>query len=330
MVTCNECGKEFDSRPNMDQHYSAKHAKQPVETPTPRKSKKKPIFMITGIVIVLIIGYFMFFNNGSEEKPIIVPGDDISINLDEVPKRAIHWHPTLTVIINGDANTIPANLGGRPGAHLPIHTHDTTGKLHMESNRPTPETVILGYFFDRIYGKTFNSNCIYDECNGPEGSMTMTVNGEPNFKFDKYVMKDNDNIVIEFSNIPAVPATENTTENSTESTSEKVTEVTNENATEIATEPVREVKEFEITARQWEFIPSTITVNKGDLVKLNIKSVDVTHGIALPDFGINSVLNRGQETNIEFVADKEGVYSFFCSVQCGIGHGNMRGRIVVN
>ena len=318
MATCKECGKEFDERSSMDQHYSAKHAKRPVETPTPKKSKKTPIFMISGIVIVLIIGYFMFFNNGSEEKPLITQGDDISINLDEVPKRPIHWHPTLTVIINGDRKTIPANLGGRPGAHLPIHTHDTSGKLHMESNRPTPDTVTLGYFFDRIYGKTFNSNCIYDECNGPEGSMTMTVNGEPNFKFDKYVMKDNDNIVIEFSDIPAAPAQENTTENSTEATLEP------------ATEPIREVKEFEMTARQWEFIPSTITVNKGDLVKLNIKSLDVTHGMALPDFGVNAVLNRGQETNIEFVADKEGVYSFFCSVQCGIGHGNMRGRIVVN
>ena len=146
----------------------------------------------------------------------------------------------------------------------------------------------------------------------------MTVNGELNFKFDKYVMKDDDNIVIEFSDIPAVPAQEDTPVPA------------QENITENSTEPQREVKEFAMTARQWEFTPSTITVNKGDLVKLSIRSLDVSHGIALPEFGVNAVLTRGQETNVEFVADKQGVYSFFCSVQCGIGHSNMRGRLIVN
>ena len=90
------------------------------------------------------------------------------------------------------------------------------------------------------------------------------------------------------------------------------------------------IKEISVTAKQWEFDPDPIVVNKGDNVKLNIKSIDVMHGFALPDFGINSRLNPGQTTTVEFTADKIGTFAFFCSVQCGAGHSDMRGTLIVN
>lgn len=89
------------------------------------------------------------------------------------------------------------------------------------------------------------------------------------------------------------------------------------------------VKEFDMTAKQWEFSPSTITVNQGDTVKLTIESIDVAHGFALPTFGVNEELVPGETVNIEFVADKKGTYTFFCSVQCGAGHSDMKGTLIV-
>ncbi len=91
-----------------------------------------------------------------------------------------------------------------------------------------------------------------------------------------------------------------------------------------------ETKEFNILAKQWQFSPGEIEVNKGDKVILNIKSIDVTHGVAIPNFGINEVLSPGKEVRIEFIADKEGTFYFSCSVSCGAGHSGMRGKIVVN
>ena len=90
-----------------------------------------------------------------------------------------------------------------------------------------------------------------------------------------------------------------------------------------------EFKEFAITAKTWEFQPSTITVKKGDSVKLTITSTDVQHGFALTDFNVNAPLQPGQATVVEFVADKVGSFNFFCSVFCGSGHGGMRGTLVV-
>ncbi len=89
------------------------------------------------------------------------------------------------------------------------------------------------------------------------------------------------------------------------------------------------VKEFKITAKQFQFEPSTIEVNKGDRVRLIVTSIDVPHGIAIPEYGINERLDPGQPKTIEFTAEKEGSFTAFCSVFCGSGHSSMKGKIVV-
>ncbi len=89
------------------------------------------------------------------------------------------------------------------------------------------------------------------------------------------------------------------------------------------------VKEFKMTAKQFAFEPETIEVSKGDRVRLVVTSVDVPHGISIPEYGINERLDPGKPAVIEFTADKEGTFTAFCSVFCGSGHSNMRGKIVV-
>jgi len=90
------------------------------------------------------------------------------------------------------------------------------------------------------------------------------------------------------------------------------------------------VKEFTMTANNYQFSPSTITVNKGDTVRLKITSLDKTHGIAISEYGINEVLPPNKEVTVEFVADKSGSFTYFCSVPCGPGHADMKGTLVVN
>jgi len=90
-----------------------------------------------------------------------------------------------------------------------------------------------------------------------------------------------------------------------------------------------QVKEFTMVAKRWDFEPSTITVNEGDTVRLIINSIDVAHGFAISTFGVNERLNAGETVTVEFVADRKGTFSFFCSVFCGSGHGGMRGSLIV-
>ena len=91
-----------------------------------------------------------------------------------------------------------------------------------------------------------------------------------------------------------------------------------------------EVKEFKMTAKQFSFEPSTIEVNKGDRVRLIVTSTDVPHGIAIKEYDINERLEVGKPTTIEFTADKQGTFTTYCSVFCGAGHSNMKGKIIVH
>ena len=89
------------------------------------------------------------------------------------------------------------------------------------------------------------------------------------------------------------------------------------------------VKEFHIIAKQYTFEPNTITVDKGDRVRLHVKSDDVTHGISIPDFGVIEIIKVGQPITVEFIASKAGVFGMFCSEYCGAGHPNMKGTLIV-
>lgn len=89
------------------------------------------------------------------------------------------------------------------------------------------------------------------------------------------------------------------------------------------------VSEISVTARQFSFSPNNIKVSYGERVRLRIKSVDVTHGISLPDFNVNAVLQPNNEVVLDFVANKRGTFSFFCNIACGEGHLGMRGLLTV-
>lgn len=114
----------------------------------------------------------------------------------------------------------------------------------------------------------------------------------------------------------------------TEVDSEDAEEDTEEDGEETVTAPTTQT--FDIVASQFEFSPSTITVNVGDTVVLNLTTSDVPHGFSLSQFGASATITPGQTKTVEFVADEAGTFTFSCSVVCGAGHSGMSGQIVVN
>lgn len=89
------------------------------------------------------------------------------------------------------------------------------------------------------------------------------------------------------------------------------------------------VKEFTITAQQFAYSPNSITVKAGDTVKLHLTTADVTHGFSLPEFNVSATLTPGKTTDVEFVADSAGTYTYSCNLVCGAGHAGMKGTLIV-
>ncbi len=88
-------------------------------------------------------------------------------------------------------------------------------------------------------------------------------------------------------------------------------------------------REFTIAAKDSGFEPSTLTVKKGEKVRLIITATDCEHEFRLQAFDILQALKKGDPEIIEFTASKSGTFEFKSSVYCGKGHGKMRGRLEV-
>jgi len=87
--------------------------------------------------------------------------------------------------------------------------------------------------------------------------------------------------------------------------------------------------EIKVTAKKFEYDPKVITVKKGTHVRLLITATDHDHGFKLAAFDIDQLIEKGSTATIEFTASKAGTFPFQCSHFCGIGHGKMKGKLVV-
>ena len=148
------------------------------------------LWIIIAVVATILIGIFLL-NNGDDETADAPKGKVVS-------ETGVHWDPEVSIYIKGQKQEIPANLGLTNG-HNPIHTHDNKGTIHWEfENGPIiEEQVMLGSFF-RLWNKPFSSTQILDRQNGPEGKVSMTVNGQPNNEFDTYQIQDKDKIELRY------------------------------------------------------------------------------------------------------------------------------------
>ncbi len=101
---------------------------------------------------------------------------------------ALHLHAHLAVFVNGQRRTIPYGIGVVPPLRLTgtadgpfvaggaafygLHTHDTSGVIHVES--PVLRNYTLGEFFD-IWGEPLGQTQV-----GPHrGRITAIVDGTP-------------------------------------------------------------------------------------------------------------------------------------------------------
>ena len=93
--------------------------------------------------------------------------------------NAVHIHAHLDIIINGAPVQIPANIGIDEVRQRisPLHSHDTTGVIHIES--PTaPATFTLGQFFTE-WKIRLSGTCLNDVCATPDKTWRFSVNGKP-------------------------------------------------------------------------------------------------------------------------------------------------------
>jgi hypothetical protein len=90
---------------------------------------------------------------------------------------ALHIHQHLDIYINGKPVTVPADIGIPDSAAFisPIHVHDTSGVVHIES--PTVQPFFLGQVFD-VWGVRLTNTSIGGFTTTAGKHLTVYVNGK--------------------------------------------------------------------------------------------------------------------------------------------------------
>ena len=89
-------------------------------------------------------------------------------------------------------------------------------------------------------------------------------------------------------------------------------------------------RRIEITANKFSYSPNQITLKKGEPVVLVLRSTDVTHGLTIPDLGVDTTeIKKGKDSEVPLTPDKAGHFAGQCAHFCGAGHGSMTFQVEV-
>jgi len=137
---CPVCGSSV-KRENLQSHYAKVHPRRagsliqpkevtPFRSASAFRSHKKRKILVISLVLLAAIGVSF------------AAAEFASYNT-----LKMHWHPILTITMNGSPVTISAQIGIDAslwkdhsldqygvGGLAPLHTHDTSGTIHVESN----------------------------------------------------------------------------------------------------------------------------------------------------------------------------------------------------
>ena len=112
---------------------------------------------------------------------------------------ARHDHAVLKIFINGNEEPIPGNVGiltdicNEDGEEMhAVHTHDSTGRLHIESNEDID--IPIGVFFD-IWGHHFDETGIFEYRVNSTHELIMTVGGQQINLYDDYLLVETSDII---------------------------------------------------------------------------------------------------------------------------------------
>lgn len=215
IVKCEYCGKEIASEAGLLQHCRDKHLEEkPPEMQTGREDgggrkgsrrslrrrKSHTRLYLALAVIVVLSGAGIYALSNSLAHPSgpngALPFPCSSGTIAE------HVHPWLTIVINGQNMTIPADIGivNGGGCLEPLHTHDASGTIHIEASSTATQYTLNDFFtiWSATYGSVtiagtqhpiiFNSTDILGFKADATHKVILLVDGKPSSEYGSLVL----------------------------------------------------------------------------------------------------------------------------------------------
>jgi hypothetical protein len=150
--------------------------------------------VILAVLVALVIAYRVASGPGNA-----VTGQTIgSIECNSGEMLAVHYHTHLQIVYHGQPAMVPQQIGITSSCFYWLHTHDTTGVIHIEAPQSSASRQFtLGDFF-RVWDQPLSSKQVATFKVGGGDQMKAWVNGQPyTGNPAQIVLKSHENIVIE-------------------------------------------------------------------------------------------------------------------------------------
>ncbi len=150
---------------------------------------------IVGFIVVSVAVLFgiVFYQN----KPFSSKTNrEVALACTTEMATQFHIHPNLEIIVNGQKQEIPTNIGITGVCMNAIHTHDNTGKIHVES--PQKRDFTLSDLF-AVWKKTYSKDQILGFKIDNTHTIRETINGKDSQDYENTILRDNDQIIISYN-----------------------------------------------------------------------------------------------------------------------------------
>lgn len=145
---------------------------------------------IIGGVAVVALGLIVWGTMNSEKPGITLVWENTNVPC--LPgghtNVAQHIHQMLSITVDGVSEVVPAHIGDTPSCMAEVHTHDVTGKIHVETISPGIQRT-LGDFF-AVWGTSIDRDGY---------TLAATINGTPAADPVSHILAEDDVISLSYT-----------------------------------------------------------------------------------------------------------------------------------
>ncbi len=86
-----------------------------------------------------------------------------------------------------------------------------------------------------------------------------------------------------------------------------------------------------LMAMRFSYTPNVLRLEHGVPYRFRMMSMDVNHGVSIHTGFAGHIMRRPAQTMVDMVMTfpEPGEFMMYCTVYCGLGHGEMKGKIIV-
>lgn len=184
----------------------ARRQREEIQRRQATRKRNRTIAIVAGAVLVAVAVVLILLNARGDSSPAVATGSSSSVprsdlqgmlttqppwpnNTADLSQRLAamtlpgvsdvinHHHARLWIYVDGQQVTIPADIGLSSTAGSPLHTHDTSGVVHIEADDPNFQGT-LGQFFD-VWGVRLDRTCVGGVCDSGDQTWRVFVDGKP-------------------------------------------------------------------------------------------------------------------------------------------------------